>query len=92
MKFKPGLFVLLTVIFSLTVGLTFAQPGTTQEKFRTKTVRGTAYELLNHVSTLTGYLFVYDSKAVDNKKRGRIESAHTQLKRQLNSLPRTIIC
>ncbi|MDX9781560.1 MAG: carboxypeptidase-like regulatory domain-containing protein [Bacteroidales bacterium] len=74
MKFKPGLFVLLTVIFSLTVGLTFAQPGTTQEKFRTKTVRGTAYELLNHVSTLTGYLFVYDSKAVDNKKRGRIES------------------
>ena len=73
MKTGPGHFIVLTALLCFAFSMTFAKTGT-EDIFKTKTVRGSTYELLNHISTITGYLFVYDSKAVDNQKRSRIES------------------
>ena len=73
MKTGPGHFIVLTALLCFAFSMTFAKTGT-EDIFKTKTVRGSTYELLNHISTITGYLFVYDSKAVDNHKRSRIES------------------
>ena len=42
--------------------------------------KGTTYEILNHISDLTGYLFMYDSKVINSNRIVRISPGKYSLK------------
>ena len=72
MRGEKLIFILtLTLVIMSELHLS-AQNNPSDRTFKISESRGSAYDLLNKISTQTGSLFIYDSKAVDNKKRGRI--------------------
>ena len=86
MKTLFQLFSLLTLLIIYNANPSFAQNHKDIETIRVKEKRGNTYELLNNLSTLTGYMFIYDSRVVDNKKRGKIDSGDYTLEEAIKQI------
>lgn len=76
---KRSIYPLLTVcLLGILLGFPAVQRGYAQEqdplnqKIGLKKTKGSVYELLKQISDQTGYLFVYDSRIVENDKSARI--------------------
>lgn len=63
-----------------------AQNNPSGKTFNIPESRGSAYDLLNKISTQTGSLFIYDSKVVDNKKRGRISRGEYSIEKAVRTI------
>ena len=63
-----------------------AQNNPSGKTFNIPESRGSAYDLLDKISTQTGSLFIYDSKVVDNKKRGRISRGEYSIEKAVRTI------
>lgn len=88
MKDFSAIFSLIWTIILLTTANLGAQDNIAGKKFRTIEIRGSSYELLNRVSSITGGLFIYDSKIVDNKKRSKIRKGEYTIEDAVKEITR----
>lgn len=76
-----------TIVLLIPASLS-AQNNIAEKKFRTTEIRASSYELLNRVSSITGGLFIYDSKIIDNKKRSRIRKGEYTIEDAVKEITR----
>lgn len=86
MKKQLTRLVMLTAISLFAASISFAQSGIDGEKFRTRQIRGSTYDLLNSISTKTGLMFIYDSKLIDNKRRSKLDAGEYTIEEAVKSI------
>ncbi len=74
--------VLLVLLFFFLVPITksFSQESILEQKITIPEQRTTIYEVLNQISDITGYFFIYDSKYINSDKLVRVGYKDQQLK------------
>ena len=61
-------------------------PDPSQISVRFDMKKGTVYQMINRVSDLTGYYFIYDSELVDNERKVRISPGTYQLRNLIREI------
>lgn len=77
------------LLFILFIGLSktvFSQENQLEQKISIESQKSTVYELLNKLTELTGYYFIYDSKIVNSDKSAKLTSKSNSLKQALDEI------
>lgn len=82
---KCSVFLLFLALISLGNSVV-AQESILDQKISLTDQKLTVYEVLNQITELTGYFFIYDSKLVDSDKRVKVSSVGNPLKQILTDI------